>query len=250
MVTHPVRALPLLLLAVLLVGTTAGQTPSDLGRTTRILGGFETPQLAPGESGTLRFVFTNPYPRTMEGTRLEAEIYRFVSGDTVLAPADLEAPPVFATSGDVQAPERLGDLAPETSRTVELTVRTDPRTPAGGFFTQGTYLVRFTLAFTYPEGDAFLVSSGHFTLEEWVAATPLEPTEAERAAYRYDGNLNLTYLAEALGVERVDGVLPNTAFGVKVPLPVWPFQLLAAGSVAALGLAAYHYWRERRPPNL
>lgn len=233
-----------LLPMVLLASTALGQELGDISVSSNILSDFVTPQLAPGHSGELSFSVTNPYPWAMAASLLRVEIYAFRSASVFLLVEDMESPPVFALTGSAVAFLSLGDIQPAESRRVTLKIETQSDTPSGGVFTQGTYLVRFWLEFDHPAGHAIMVSSRFFTDEEWAYATRETPPE-EREAYEYAGNLNMTYLALVLGVERLDGILPDTAFGVKEPLPVWPFHLLAGGSAVAFGLSVYFWKRER-----
>ncbi len=234
---------------LLLPGVVSAGEISDHSKTDRLLSNFQTLQLAPGDTGTLAFVLADPYPWPMENVRLEAEIYRFASMNVVLAVSEIPEPPRFSASDSSRTILRPGSMIPGDEVALRMEVRTTPETPAGGFFTQGTYFIRFRLEFDYGEElHAVLVSKGHFTTEEWAYATRLG-SGAEGNAYRYEGDMNLTYLGERVGLESLDGMITETAFGIKVLRPNWPIHLLAVGAAVAMGLAAYFYWREQRSPD-
>lgn len=236
---------PLALILVFLLATAAkGQEIDDFSMANLILTDFEVPQLAPGQSGILAFNVTNPYPWEMTAAELSVEIYDFRSLSIRLRVEDIESPPVFSASGDTSVTLDIGTMSPGERQRVTLTVETFPHTPSGGVFTQGSYFVRFRLEFDHPGGHAVMVSRGFFTTDEWANATR-PPTPEEVEAYEYVGYVNLSYLGQLLGLDRVDGILPETGFGVKEPLPVWPFHLLAVGAVAAFAASIY-YWRRER----
>ena len=73
-----------------------------------------------------------------------------------------------------------------------------------------------------------MVSRGHFDETQWY-----QLTETEAGA----GEINQTYLAE-LGY---DGLIPDSAFSLKIPIPMWPFYGLVAltGFVGFLAFASY-----------
>ncbi len=226
----------------------AAQEVGDSGLTGAILTDFQPLQLSPGESGDLGFNVTNPYGWTMENASLAVEIHEyrvpvFPEGLTITPVRDLGSPPLFAASNDPALRLSLGDILPGSSVNLRHRVVTEAETPGGSAFAQGTYVVRFRLAFDYEGGQtALLLSPGFFTTTELAYATR-DVSLPEREAYRYVGFLNLSFLSEAYG-EEVDGLLPDTAFGVKVPLPLWPFYALLVGSAAAFGLFLYYARRE------
>lgn len=242
-------SLALLLGAIVLAalpGVSIGQDISDHSRTNRILQGFSPLQLAPGDEGAISFVVGNPYDWVITNTTLSVEIYAFdVSGREVQV-EELDNAPRFRASFSPEVFLDLGTIPSGDASPVELVIETTPQTPAGGFFQQGSYWIRYRLEFDYGESlHAILPSRGHFTAEEWAYATRT-PSETERDAYRYEGNLNLTYLGERLGLQSIDGLLQDSSFGVKENLPLWPFYLLLGASVAASLLAAEYLRRERR----
>lgn len=243
-----VRVWPPLLVLVLLAGIVSAQDISDptVANPSLILQDFEALQLAPGESGSLQFNLTNPSPWTWNQTTLLVEIYAFRSGDETERVADQAHPPVLVGSGTPMIELSLGTLESGESQRVGLAVATEAETAHGGIFTQGAYAVRFRLTFAYAgNASAVMVSLGHFTPAEWAQGIR-EPTAAERAAYRWVGNANYSYFGALLGLEAIDGLLPETGFGVKDPLPLWPFTVLLVAAGGAFGLFLIAYWREHR----
>src|SRR5207302_10242859 len=89
-----------------------------------------------------------------------------------------------------------------------------------------------------------LVSPWCFTPARWLAATIPEADPCNLPTCR--GHLSVTMLAGFLGVSRVDGISPDSAFGVKGPIPRWPFYLLIALVVFFL-LLAFLLWVEENP---
>ncbi len=239
------------LLTLPLLGFAAAQEVSDPARTILILGDFETPQLAPGDEGPLTFDITNPYTWAMNATSLLVEIYAFSTSSRTIPVGELASAPILrfpvaqGLEDGVRGVLDLGSLDPGSSSRIELTVVTELDTPRGSVFSQGSYQVRFRLEFDYPQGQhAVMVSPGFYDGEE-LAYALRDATPEEMATYRYVGFANYTYLGERLGLDSIDGILPDTTFGVKDPLSLWPFYAILGGSVAAFGLYVYYYRRER-----
>jgi len=118
--------------------------------------------------------------------------------------------------------------------------------PHGSVFSQSSYFVRFWLRFTADVSGNLTVfnmaSRGFFTTAAWdratnaSATTPCTPPGCRGSS----GNgVNLTMLG-------VDGILPDSAFGVKEPIPRWPFYLLIAFAVFFL-ILAFLFWTEENP---
>ncbi len=238
-----------LLLAILLVGVAAGEEVSDPTRTNLILGSFETPQLSPGNVGRFSFSLTNPYSWSMNGTTLFVEVYEFSTSSLTTPIEELENAPLLVfpespfsvgTNGTID----YGMVEADESVGIELGVRTQADTPHGSVFSQGSYFVRFRLEFDFLQDHAVMVSPGFYSLEELDYGLR-DPTPEERETYRYVGNANYTFFGEVLGLETIDGMLPDATFGVKEPLPQWPFYTILGGAVAALVLALFYYRRER-----
>lgn len=197
-----------------------------------ILGGFRTPVVDPGDDFEFSFNVTNPYGEynNMTSVRLTMGIYRYATQDRVLnVTEEFKRPPLI----EGEAPEMLLELGfiegNETVR-VNLTIETDDDTPHGSYFSQSTYFVRFNMTFNF-EGnstDVVLKSRGCFTDQEWDNLTSFELG---------DPIVNMTYL-ESLGV---DGLLPDSSFGIKVPIPIWPLGLIVAGCVGLSFLALYFF---------
>ncbi|MFQ5908301.1 MAG: hypothetical protein ACE5JE_05690 [Thermoplasmata archaeon] len=236
----------LLLILVLLAGSSLGQPISDPEKTNIILTIRSTPQLAPGERGNVELEVRNPYNWTMENVTLFAEVYAFVHRGEASDIAGLPNPPSLETTGTPSAQLELGNLPAGAQDAPSIAVTTSVQTPAGTVFTQGVYLLRFRLDFDYEAGlSAVMVSPGFFTSAEWAFATR-NATAQEQATYRFVGFANYSFLGLVLGLPSIDGVLPDSGFGVKQPLPLWPFQLLVVGAGLSAGLAGYYFWRERR----
>jgi hypothetical protein len=104
--------------------------------------------------------------------------------------------------------------------------------------------MRFLLEFDYTNAtvtDEHLVmkSPGYFSEDVWNEATR-EPTSADLPYYR--GEINITYLQAASG--QVDGIIPDSSFALKEPIPMWPFYLLIALMVLSAFLALMFYLEE------
>jgi hypothetical protein len=134
---------------------------------------------------------------------------------------------------------------PGTSVRLNFTILTAPDSrdmPHGSIFSQSSYFVRFELRFEGNVSGTFvpfrMASRGFFSDDDWEAATNASNTDSCTPPW-CRGNLNLTIL-------RVDGILPDSAFGVKEPIPRWPFYALVAAAVLFLVLA-FLFWVEENP---
>ncbi len=235
-----------LLFSVLISGTALAQPVSEPARTNLILTIQASPQLVPGERGDLQLELHNPYPWAMENVSLFGEVYAFLHRAERTDIAGLPNSPSLGTGGSTWTRVEFGSLPAADRRTVTILVETSAQTPGGTVFTQGVYLLRFRLDFDYEGGlHAVMVSPGFYTAEEWTFATR-DATPQEQAAYRYIGFANYSYLGLVLGLPSIDGILPDSGFGVKEPLPLWPFQLLAVGAGISIAGSGYYVWRERR----
>ena len=219
---------------------------------------FTTPQLVPGDSGPFTLEISNRYAEPLENVVVSMEIYMradIEDSETIGAVADDARPRVYegcwtrlpdserecdAAPAAQRATFSPGTLAPGESmrfstdihsteerswlRCTLLGSRCDTGTA------EGTYFVRFTLEFDHNETTRSMLSRGHWSMAEWEAATTDVPDGSP-------GNINLT----ALGV---DGVIPDSSFGVKEPIPKWPLYVLIGLTVMFAGLAVVFYLEE------
>ncbi len=244
-------ALAILLLAVPAV---RAQDVRDPGFVSRIIAVVESPQLEPGQSGVFRFNFTDPYPYEMNNTLLNVSIYQYATIEESL-PLDASwrwAYPQIAESGDREYEILRGTPADSLDAgeimALQFTVLTSADMPHGSIFAQSAYFLRFWIEFdmndTTGERRYVMASRGHFSATEWEEARvdPLNPDpncNPTNDTNRCVGSLNLTRLG-------VDGVVPDSLFGVKEPIPLWPFYGLLVATALFLVLA-FLFWVEENP---
>jgi len=238
------------ILLALLPAVRAVDDPRDPGRLGNIIRVLPAPQLAPGDSGVFRFNFTNSYQHEMRNSSLNVSIYQYATIEETL-PVDAnwrwEFPKIRESNGreyGILGPTDV--LAPGTSRALNFTILTSTDMPHGSVFAQAAYFLRFWLEFDIDNGTGekhyVMASKGYFTQNQWdEARTIFDPRECTpyNETNRCLGNLNLTRLG-------VDGVLPDSAFGVKEPIPIWPFYALIAATGFFLVLA-FLFWVEENP---
>lgn len=227
------RAPAAAMLLLLLVATPAS-VAEDLSAPNRIpdLSDFKTPQIVPGESGIYRFSVRNRYNGTLENATLTVEIYKWATLEEARDIGAISDPPEIPTGarqGYTAPPFALG---PNHTTLVSVSIDTSKSTP------QGTYFVRQMMQFDYNGTHLLMKSRGYFTDREWENATTDE--NGSRAV----GGINLA----ALGV---DGILPDSSFSVKEPIPMWPLALLIGltGFFGALAILFY-MMEERGHPRL
>ncbi|UCD92301.1 MAG: hypothetical protein JSV43_08830 [Methanobacteriota archaeon] len=240
------RFLPLLVLAIFIFPNVGGvSTLSDPSKVNKILSVEDTPQLAPGEKGALLLTLGNPYDNNMTFVNLTASIYLYASSEETRK-VDVNwswSEPYFeeAGAGVREYTWRIDELFPGTENETDLalTVVTDWNAPHGGILDQGSYFIRFELEFDYTHDNGthehpVMKSRGHFTDEDWAFAIqpPLDQNDPN-----YMGDINLTHLG-------VDGILPDTSFGILEPFPDWILYALIVAAAFFLALALLFYLEE------
>ncbi len=206
--------------------------PGSPTYTDRMLGGFVTPTVAPGQTVNFAFTLTNPYnvsSHVMRNVTLSMGVYKYATQDeSRMVNSSFTNPPMI----DGTSYERvfsIQNMSPGMMWPMHIPIDTTVQTPHGSYFLQSTYFVRFRLVFNLENGSARIVlqSKGYFTDEEWskivsfVAGQPM---------------VNTTYMHSL----NVTGLLPDSSFGIKVPIPMWPLGVLSAACVCASVLALYY----------
>lgn len=198
-----------------------------------IFSGFVTPTVKPGESLVFGFNMTNPYDDpvcTMVNLTLTVGIYRYATQEeTRDVDPEFENPPVFE-NGEPETDLEFGQLSLNETVRVNLTVTTDDDTPHGSYFSQSTYFVRLRLVFEFEGNDTQVVlqSRGFFTEEQWDEMVSFDPDQSI---------VDLTYMY-SLGV---DGLIPDSSFGIKIPIPRWPLGVLIGACCLSAFMALYYF---------
>jgi len=198
-----------------------------------ILGGFITPTVSPGETVYFSFNVTNPYDNesaVMQNANLTLGIYEYATQEkNADVDSDFKHPPSIDGQGTTVA-YNLSEIAVGETVRVELAIDTSKKTPHGSYFSQSTYFMRFMLTFNFPGNTTtvLLQSRGFFTDEQWDHMVSFSGNESI---------VNTTYM-HSLGV---DGLLPDSSFGIKIPIPRWPLYVLIAVICGITFLAGYNF---------
>lgn len=213
-----------------------------------ILTDFVTPTVNPGETVDFSMNLTNTYGEDptaiMTDIRLTVGIYMYsTSEESRVVDDEFKNPPLlFGVSIEEQIPVDRLDVD-DTLRII-IPIYTEPNTPHGSPFLPSTYFMRFRLEFQF-EGNTTTVvlqSRGFFTDEQWDEMVSFEGE---------DPIVNRTYM-KSIGV---DGLIPDSSFGLKVPIPRWPLGIIIFGCIFASVMALYYYvvgnpgrlpWLEKR----
>jgi hypothetical protein len=189
------------------------------------LSDFTTPVIRPGDSGTYNFTVRNRYNVTITDVRVEVSVYMWATIEEARELSKVKDPVPRLEGGGTSVTREFDEIAPKASVPVRVEITTTDDT------LKGTYFVRHRVTFTY-EGEAFRMDSrGYFTSEQW-------------EGFDYS---NLHY---QLGTA---GVVPDSSFSVKDPVPLWPLATLVALCVLFGGLAVAFYLAEEhgeRHPRL
>lgn len=199
----------------------------------KILSGFVTPTVSPGKTVNFSFNLTNPYDNAsgdMENANLTIGIYKYSTQETTkeVNGTYKHAPQIDGLG--IEVSRHLDPIPPGETVRVALNIDTSSKTPHGSYFSQSTYFLRFKLTFNLL-GNATpitLQSRGFFTDEQWNKMVSFSSSESI---------VNITYM-RSLGV---DGILPDSAFGLKVPIPRWPLGVLIVVICALSFLALYYF---------
>ena len=188
---------------------------SALGNVT--LSNFHTPTINPGESGKLCFTIENNYNTAMENVYMTVEIYRCVTEEASKNVNEISSPPVF-TNGETKTITYNESITAGSSTQISLIISTSKGTP------QGTYLVRMKIEFNLNGMPSNMMESiGHFSDEE-----------------RIEYQLNTTHLPSGCS-----GIIPETSFTVREPIPLWPLYVLIGVTVFFGALAAVFYMQDK-----
>ena len=198
-----------------------------------MLGGFITPTVRPGETVFFSFNLTNPYDDDfgiMQNSVLSVGIYRYATQEkSNEVNSSFKNPPSIEGEG-IEVAYAVGQLDLGETIRVELDILTSHKTPHGSYFSQSTYFVRFKLTFNFIGNTTgvLLQSRGYFTDQQWDHMVSFSANESI---------VNTTYM-HSLGV---DGLLPDSSFGIKVPIPRWPLYLLIVAICGCMFLASYYF---------
>lgn len=191
------------------------------------LSNFRTPQIVPGESGSYEFTVRNRYNGTLLNASLTIEIYKWATLEEAKDIDKISNPPEIVEGLRQGYTAPTFHLAPNATFRIKITISTSKSTP------QGTYFVRQMMQFDYNGTHLLMKSRGYFTGKEWDGAT----TNVNGS--RVVGGINLTMLG-------VDGILPDSSFSVKEPIPLWPLALLIGITILFGALALVFYLMEEK----
>jgi hypothetical protein len=182
------------------------------------LGDFTTPVIRPGETGTYNFTVTNRYDHPINDTTLEVEFYMWATIEESKVLGKIDGPPPKISSSKTSSVMKiLGMIEAHASEPVKIDITTDEDTP------KGTYFVRHRITFTYNETEFTMSSRGYFSKEQW------EGFDYSNLYYQLDGNA---------------GIIPDSSFSVKDPVPLWPLATLISLCVLFAALAVVFYLAE------
>ena len=203
---------------------------------------FNTPQLEPGESDNFALDIQNRYAYSIDNVVINAEIYYRADIDEGenLENIPNDERPYIDNKCWKSLPEEdryceenselekvtftIGTIEANNTITLEFTIVTKDDTK------EGTYFVRFSMDFDYNGTARIMQSRGHWNMDLWEEATT-NVTEGT------PGNINLEILS-------VDGIIPDSSFGVKKPIPKWPLYILITLTVVFAGLSVIFYLEE------
>ena len=205
---------------------------------------FQTPQLEPGQSGDFSLDILNRYNESLEEIIIIAEIYHRADIDESesleLIPSS-ERPYIqnavwnsnlFGEKNIVEsidarkASYEINEIQSNETISLKFEIKTNGDTK------EGTYFVRFDMNFVHNGTERQMQSRGYWSMDEWEDAT-----NRSNIPSGSPGNINLTILD-------VDGIIPDSSFGVKKPIPKWPLYGLISLTIIFAGLSVIFYLEE------
>jgi hypothetical protein len=181
-------------------------------------GDFTTPVIRPGEEGRYNFTVTNRYDAAMTDVVVTIEFYMWATIEDAKPIERISGtPPKVKGEGDIKVTESLGTIEAGAKEEVAIFITTSGDTD------KGTYFVRHSISFTYEGVDFTISSRGFFTWDQW------EGFDYSNLYYQLDGSA---------------GIVPDSSFSVKDPVPLWPLATLIALCVLFGALAVVFYLAE------
>ena len=201
---------------------------------------FRTPQLEPGQEGDFSLDVHNRYDYSLDNVVIVAEIYHRADIDeseSLNQISSNERPFVRETCWNQDEVENCIETADARKATFNIgtigtneTILLEFEIVSKENTKEGTYFVRFSINFDYNSTSRVMQSRGHWSMEQWEDAT-------NNVTDGSPGNINLI----ALGV---DGIIPDSSFGVKKPIPQWPLYVLITLTIGFAGLSVIFYLEE------
>ncbi len=202
---------------------------------------FETPQLEPGDNGIFALEIQNRYINEITNVSINAEIYHRADIDESESINEVNSGkrPIITekcwnykseeencsdSSSSKLANFNINAILANQTVQLQFSINTNDDTE------EGTYFVRFSMNFEFNETNRVLQSRGYWNMEQWTNATT-------NSSENYPGNINLDLL-------NVDGIIPDSSFGVKKPIPKWPLYILISLTILFTGLSIIFYLEE------
>ncbi len=203
---------------------------------------FAAPTIIPGTTGKLKFTITNRYTfnddNNMINVSLVLNIHRYVTLEESKDVKKISHGPKIVSGNDALLTIRdqftvefyWQKIAPNETVPVEISIKSSSESP------EGTYFVRMHINFTFNGTYFEMKSRGHFTNAQWEHA---QPNANETDEYPIVGRLDLVKLG-------VGGIIPDTSFRVKEPIPLWPFYVGVGLAISFLILAGVFYFMDEK----
>jgi len=208
---------------------------------------FDAPSIVPGSTGKVRFTITNRYNLTqynstfdniITNVSLVLNIYRYVTLEESKDVNKISHGPKIV--GGNSALREIRDrftaefywplLTKNQTEQIEISIKSSSDSP------QGTFFVRMHLNFTTNNNSFDMKSRGYFTNAQWDKA---QANATDLDVYPIVGRLRLNVL-------EVDGIIPDTSFRIKEPIPLWPFYLCVVLAISFLVLAYVFYQMDEK----
>ena len=180
-------------------------------------GDFTTPVIRPGETGIYNFTVTNRYDLVITDVSVTVDFYMWATIDDAKPIEDLDGSvPVIVGEGESFKTEIVGNIPSNGSAPIFIEIATEEDTP------KGTYFVRHRIEFKYDDVAFVMESRGYFTWDQWEG-------------------FDYTNLYYQLGTS---GIIPDSSFSVKDPVPLWPLATLIVLCILLGSLAVVFYLAE------
>lgn len=182
-----------------------------------LLDDFKVPTIIPGEKGELSFSLTNRYDYSITDLKLTAEIYMYKTLEMEKNVSELSETPVIIETNAQKIEFSYSLMNSNDEIKLSFDIFTSKSTP------QGIYFVRMKLEFSYNDTNYTMYSIGSMNKEDW-------------EIYALEGRLP----------SDCAGIIPETSFTVREPIPLWPLYLLICIAAVFAVLAIIFYFQDKK----
>ncbi len=229
MYKRPLVILSILIIVSALLSSAASSVDiSDPKYTNDLISSVDTPNIEPGEKGSITIILKNPYPEetVLENITFTVEIYNCIYMNKQKNISEVSHPPSLGDSG-IDMSRDIERLESGETRKMKYDVHSFEETE------EGVYSLRFKIIFWHEGKKELMKSKGYFSTSELKRTMD---SGGENSSS--EGGIGTSML-------NVSGILPESSFTVREEIPRWPQYVLGFVTVLTGVLAVMFYMQEQ-----